>query len=384
MINIKNEYGSRKYLITANEMMILISILNLIFFISTSSFALNPSIASICAQGLIGINILFLVVFVGNNFRHAQKDFIIFLLLLLSLLLSYIVSLQSGLKDLFITASAYLSVPIYMLVIPHINLKVKTFEWFKKIGICYALFFIVAYLYKPVYHTFSGALTFGFSNSNTAGMYLYLTSIFILMAFRDSSKKYEKFFSYGIVVILDYLIAQTQCRTAFLLTTFCLICAVFPSLFRPKNRFAVACVVSPVVFYYLYSFLYKISWNLDLTILGRTIYSGRQDMFAIEGIKLSLLGNYVHHFAGLNTAAVLINAVGILGFAIFIIYSILFLTSSFIQRADSNRCNLKLICVGTIFIYGCVESALFTGGSVFAGMIGCILASIKDKKIENI
>lgn len=126
-----------------------------------------------------------------------------------------------------ITMCSYLAVPIYMLVIPSAKFSDRTLCWFKKIGVCYVLFFVAAYLFKPVYQRVSGALTLGYSNSNTAGMYMYLTAIFLLLAFQNCSNKNEKLFSYGIVGIIDFLIVRTQCRTAFLLTSLCLICAFF-------------------------------------------------------------------------------------------------------------------------------------------------------------
>ena len=347
----ESQYDNQERTTISNRMIILVSILNLFFLIFTSSFAFNESMASICA-------------------RHAKKNYLLFLALLFSLLISYILSSQGGGMDFLITMCSYLAVPIYMLVIPSVKFSDRTLCWFKKIGVCYVLFFVAAYLFKPAYQRVSGALTLGYSNSNTAGMYMYLTAIFLLLAFQNCSNKNEKLFSYGIVGIIDFLIVRTQCRTAFLLTSLCLICAFFPNILHPKKRFAVVCVVSPLVFYYLYSYLYKI-----------TIYSGRQKMFASQDMSFSLFGNYVHHFAGLNVALVFMTSVGILGFSIFMIYSILFMLSPFIQSSQTlipEQCNLKLICIGTIFIYGCVESALFTGGSVFAGLIGCAMAAIKD------
>ena len=129
-------------------------------------------------------------------------------------------------------------------------------------------------------------------------------------------------------------------------------------------------------------YLYKMSWNLDFTILGRTIYSGRQEMFMLQGMDFSLFGNYAQNFEGLNVALAFVNTVGVFGLCAFIIYSILFMLSPFVQNsttATSNSSYLKLICIGTIFIYGCVEVALVTGGSVFAGLIGCAMTTIKEK-----
>ena len=377
----ESQYDNQERTTISNRMIILVSILNLFFLIFTSSFAFNESMASICARGLMFTNIAFLMLFMIKKSRHAKKNYLLFLALLFSLLISYILSSQGGGMDFLITMCSYLAVPIYMLVIPSVKFSDRTLCWFKKIGVCYVLFFVAAYLFKPAYQRVSGALTLGYSNSNTAGMYMYLTAIFLLLAFQNCSNKNEKLFSYGIVGIIDFLIVRTQCRTAFLLTSLCLICAFFFFILHPKKRFTVVCVVSPLVFYYLYSYLYKISWNLDFTILGRTIYSGRQKMFASQDMSFSLFGNYVHHFAGLNVALVFMTSVGILGFSIFMIYSILFMLSPFIQSSQTlipEQCNLKLICIGTIFIYGCVESALFTGGSVFAGLIGCAMAAIKD------
>ena len=382
MNNNECQYNDQKTTTIADKLIILVSVFNLFFLIFTSSFAFNEMLASLCARGLMLINIIFFVMFTIKNIRHAKKNYLLFLILAFSLGISYLLSPQGGLGNFFINLCSYLAVPIYMLVIPAVKVSDKTRQWLKKISVCYVLFFIVAYLYNPTILAATGALTLGFSNPNTAGMYMYLTAIFLLLAFQNCGNKYEKLLSYGLVIILDYLIAQTQCRTAFLLTLFCLICAIFPNFFHPKKKFAVACVLSPIIFYYLYMYLYKMSWNLDFTILGRTIYSGRQEMFMLQGMDFSLFGNYAQNFEGLNVALAFVNTVGVFGLCAFIIYSILFMLSPFVQNsttATSNSSYLKLICIGTIFIYGCVEVALVTGGSVFAGLIGCAMATIKEK-----
>ena len=220
MNNNECQYNDQKTTTIADKLILLVSVFNLFFLIFTSSFAFNEMLASLCARGLMLINIIFFVMFTIKNIRHAKKNYLLFLILASSLGISYLLSPQGGLGNFFINLCSYLAVPIYMLVIPAVKVSDKTRQWLKKISVCYVLFFIVAYLYNPTILAATGALTLGFSNPNTAGMYMYLTAIFLLLAFQNCGNKYEKLLSYGLVIILDYLIAQTQCRTAFLLIFF--------------------------------------------------------------------------------------------------------------------------------------------------------------------
>ena len=120
-------------------------------------------------------------------------------------------------------------------------------------------------------------------------------------------------------------------------------------------------------------------WNIDLTILDKTVYSGRQEIFLEYGIKYTVFGNFEELFSGLNVSVGVVNTLGIVGFIAFLVFYINFLSSPVMQNYKGKRRerrNLPLLCFCAIMIHGCVETVLFTGGSVFAGVIGCIIAVI--------
>ena len=74
-------------------------------------------------------------------------------------------------------------------------------------------------------------------------------------------------------------------------------------------------------------------------------------------------------------------SVGIVGFSIFMIYSILFMLSPFIQSSQTlipEQCNLKFGMHRNYFYLRLCRICIITGGSVFAGLIGCAMAAIRE------
>ncbi len=359
---------------------IALSILNIGIFVFSSDIFGNIGLFSLFARMLIIVNVAVLLLgFLKQSSSHAVKQYITIFFMFLFGVLSYLICRPISLFDFVVLFAGYLAVPVYAVSVPKLKFNSNLIVWFRLISVVYAFYFIYRGFFTPTYREGTGALLMGYINSNTTGAYMFLVSLFVLLSFNNAAKRIWRIFSYLIVTLLLYLIIQTQCRTAFILTSVCLIYAVLPKIYRPGKIFAAISVVSSFLFYYIYIYLYQMRWNIDLTILDKTVYSGRQEIFLEYGIKYTVFGNFEELFSGLNVSVGVVNTLGIVGFIAFLVFYINFLSSPVMQNYKGKRRerrNLPLLCFCAIMIHGCVETVLFTGGSVFAGVIGCIIAVI--------
>lgn len=365
---------------------IVITLTNLGIFIFSSAISYNESIFSFCARLLILLNLFLLLVtvFQKNKFPVTQKTSHRLLgLAAISIFISYLLNQQDGFINFMIRFCGYLAVPIYIFAVQRFTFSKKMSSWFKFIAAIYVLFFCTALIFGPTYHPVTGALTLGYHNPNATGAIFLMTAVFVQLAFYNSVKRFPRWFSYIAVAVLIYLIILTQCRSAFLLTLVCFIYAISPRSFRPGKIYILLCLCSSYIFYYLYIYLFESGWQLEATILDRTIYSGRQNAFIEYGIDYTLFGDFA--IDGLNLAATLINSIGIVGTLLLAAYYAKNLLSPFFQNIhdhNNSHKNLPLFCLGALFVHGCVEVAFFTAGSFFGSMIGCILAVIACNRQE--
>lgn len=369
-----------------NLFFIAISFLNLSIFLFSSGNFYNEGMFSLAARAILVLNVILVTATTMRNI--VSKKFIINFGIILSMLVccyvSYLLSPTGGTLDFIIIIMGYLSVPIYMLIIPETEFKPRTKQWLQIIGILYVVLFVYCGFVDPIYRNeFSTALSMGYSNPNRTGCYLLLTIIYLLVAFENGKKM--KILSYILSIILLYLIILTECRTAFILGLIALIYAMLPAL-KAGKLYALICTFSPMIFMFIYSYAYNNDWFYGIQIFGKTIFSGRETIMENAVGTISLFGDYAGvKFSRYNASMSVLETLGIVGFVLFYIYYTRFMTDKFIQIESRNKNkNLGLICMGLLMFHGCTETALFTGGTVYAGMIGCILALINMNNHERI
>lgn len=360
---------------------------NMGIFLFGSDLFGNEGLLSLSARIYILLDIIILACILLRPFDKNQKrQLITMALMAFFAVITYILKPSGSLFDFVITLIGYIAVPIYALAVQKVSFCNGMIYLLRVVSVIYALFFIYRGYITPTFRPGSDALMLGYINPNITGAYMFLVCILLLVAFNNVEKKIWRYMSYALVVLVLYPILLTQCRSALLLTSACLVYAVFPRIYRPKKLFPVVCTVFPWAFYYLYLYLYRVGWNLDMELLDKTIYSGRQETFVNEKIIYTLFGNFDKNFGGLNSAVGVINTLGLIGFVLFVVFYVSFLTAPLMQNYKGKRVekrNLPLFCMGALMLHGCVESAMFTAGTVYAGMVGCILVAIACNNREN-
>ncbi|MCB7320078.1 hypothetical protein [Lacrimispora sp. 210928-DFI.3.58] len=366
----------------------IVSVLNLAIFIFSSDNFYNLGFFSLSARMLLIVNMLIFMCLVTKRIFECRVFYTLVLLILMifAAYFSFLMHPYGSRMDFIILLAGYLAVPIYILVIPEIDTTDSLRNWFKGISLFYALFFIYCGFLRPTYRKGTNALMLGYSNSNRTGAYILLTVVLMIILFSREEKRWIKVSIWMVEVSLMYLMILTQSRTAFLIALACLLYSVISRAPQIGKKFSIFCILFPAAFLILYVFIYRQGWLLHTTILGRTIYSGRQYTFIAEAQSISAFGNYaLGQFAGLNYVQAVLNTLGVMGIGLCWFYYIRFFSSEFLDNCDSGFSkNLSRFCFSVLMLHGCTETSFFTGGTVYAGMIGCILLAMSmNRSIEN-
>lgn len=381
-MNFPNRFLTRQILI--KHLMCWVSVLNLAVFVFSSDTFYNVGLFSFSARLLLVFNIVILLCVVTLRMldRRVFHTLCLLAIIIVTAYMSFSIHPYGSTNDFITLLAGYLAVPIYMLVVPEIEYSEDMRSWFKVVCLLYALFFIYCGFLTPTYREGTNALMLGYSNSNRTGAYMLLTVVLMIVLFAREVKIWIRVCTWIIEICLMYLMVLTQCRTAFLIALACLIYSVLPKTPEIGKKFSIFCVIFPAVFLVLYVLAYTQGWLSDVTILGRTIYSGRQETFVSDSQSLSVFGNYAAgRFVGLNYVQAVLNTWGIVGLGLCWLYYIRFFISDFLDDCDymfSN--NLSRFCFSVLMLHGCTEASFFTGGTVYAGMLGCILFVISMNK----
>lgn len=383
----QEQFDVKKKIDIIDLLFIVVGCCNMSFFLFSSDMFHHEGLSSLSARLFIVLDIIiFIVMMLRANDKIQKRQLVIMALMAFFAIITFISKISLPVFDFIIILIGYIAVPIYVLAIQKMSFFDGMINLLRVMAVIYTVWFIYRGYFAPTFRPGTDSLMLGYINPNITGAYIFLVCVFVLLSFDNAKNKIWRYFSYGLVVLLLYPLFLTQCRSAFFLAITCLIYAVFPKIYRPQKVLPVICIVFPWVFYYLYLYLYKIGWNIGGTLLDKDIYSGRQETFLNESIVYSLFGDLGEKFAGLNSAVGIINTLGIIGFTLFVAFYASFFTSSLMQEFKGKRAskrNLPLFCMCAMMLHGCVECSMFTAGTVYAGMVGCILVAIACNNKEN-
>ncbi len=357
----------------------LISISNLVLFFSSSDKFYNEALFSLSSRLLLVVNLtIFFLVFVQAE--HTKKFFISCMLLFLMIMeayLSYMLNPAGSIMDFAILVSGYIAVPIYLLTISYIRIPKTALNWMKMISWIYMAFFLVMSIAFPSYRQATYALMLGYSNSNRTAAYMLLVVVLSVLVSQNEERKLLWWARKGSEAAMLFFIAATQSRTCLILALIAEIASLVPSLPKFGKKTLRMSIIAPAIFLWLYVWMYEQQWFIGAELLGKTIYSGRQLLFIEEMLTLSPFGHYAAGgFAGLNSAQSVLNTLGYVG--LLLNYALYFrLTDSELFGSKDRNGTMAVICFALLMLHGCTEKMFTVAGSVYAGMIGCILLTIK-------
>lgn len=210
-------------------------------------------------------------------------------------------------------------------------------------------------------------------NSNTIGMVLFYTAIYIKILLKMYKFKYHTFITLVFYILSIYALLNTQSRGAIMaLLLFIILDTFVPKRFW-KSRLRlllvfVVVIISGTIFPYIYTLLYKNNIELTLPFTAKSLYTGREDIWNNFFITMSLdlknwflgLGSKVELWENKdlnlhnNYLAILTNF-GIIGFALYYGFIIKELKSFWKNINLKDYQISSLIGFLCILLYGFIE-----------------------------
>lgn len=216
------------------------------------------------------------------------------------------------------------------------------------------------------------SLTLGFANPNILAMFLFMNTIFLLIIKELFNKHIFKIVIIALIASNIYMMYLTKARSslaAILIVLFIYI--VKNKNFKHHPILSTLCVISPFIFIFLYTYLYEHNYFLDLEILGKTIYSGREDYYLeiLHEIKLYDFGMIFGHFTEFqnthNSALSLIRFFGLFGMTVYYIYIIINMHNMTKNGFQNKIAYICFIAILAVYIQSCAESAIILGGGAW-------------------
>lgn len=237
-----------------------------------------------------------------------------------------------------------------------------------------ALILIILYFTPLAYKSYqeyvlvSSELTLGFSNPNQTGIIIFSTlAILLIMIRRCMVSKIQKAIIWLQIFGLSFLLILTDARTSILGYLFFLV------FYLKKKKTKINALVSdtiicfPIIFVYLYDALSKTSLQ-NVTFWGKKLFSGRQRVYeeALSMFSNKLFGNLSYFdFQNSHNAllTVLINT-GIVGLFLYLVFTIMSF-NSFNRGCNTPGGFISMVAILALFIMGCTETAVLTGGTIY-------------------
>lgn len=362
--------------------MFLGGIISLALFIFSSDQFYNSRLFSLSADALLLLSIVVGLNTICTCLNNRQSGLVLLLILMFFFAMMSSMFDKSGntvsLYSAVILNCGYVSIPAYMIYVIKTPISRTTVTQMRIVALACSAFFIYRGIFTPTYRDGAHSLTMGYSNPNRTAMYVMLVFILLMLSYDKEERRIKRIIVGIIQVILIYIIVLTECRTAYLICIVCWAYRLIPNLPSVGKRFLRVCLAIPVVFAPIFAFFYNKGWFADAMILDRPIYSGRQDI-NLSLADFSLLGKFsIDTYGGLNIFVGILRTTGIIGVVLFYaMYS-----KAFCQlfkwdvRRDVDK-NYSAFTMGILLLHGCTETAIFTGGTAYAALMGCILLIIK-------
>lgn len=351
------------------------------------------NIISLCSMGIFGMGTLLFIGAIVYKVQFAIKEAVLFTLLIVIVLIVVGKDIRG---DTLKLALGYVMMLTVWISAGNITLSRFSRRFITAMFILIGIFLISqsysenAFVVRDKLDDTTEALALGFSNPNQAAMIIYSTISILIIQFDRIGKKYLKYLIFAEIVWLFYLLVQTDARTSILACVFVVLLKLANNfkltelrLNRVNNGMILFICILPVLFYLLYTYLYKNRILADVQFLGKDLFSGRNEVYnhSIEMWDNKLFGN-MERFSfenAHNASLTIILNTGVIGYLLYLIYTYMELLS----LNKNGRLNfLPMVVLLSFFVMGCSESAILVSGSIYYIMMltVCILANdIVDK-----
>lgn len=350
------------------------SLYKMLFFLTTVFFALSPLKISATNYILRIPALIIIVMLISKLYSHTPRKCIFSITTLIVIFLLHFVADTPVTIDIFLSCFSLIAYLLLIIVSDTISLNQETYRFINSCSIVSALV-LIGYSISPISHlaTFEGYtyqspyLTYGFDNSNYAGIVTLLVYSLLFLT-KETAGKIVKKLCIFLGIILFYLIYQTNTRSALAVAILIPFLNLFFNRFTLKNWMLFLIVLIPFLFVPLYLQLGASGNAEDAQIMGKSIMSGRQFVYAsyIEKIHSPynwLVGNLSENklMNAHNGPLAILASCGLLGcVSYFYIYFSKLFRANRLAKTHMNK--IAVFIIAACFLNTCGEAALLLGG----------------------
>jgi hypothetical protein len=346
------------------------------FLVTISNVLANYSLVSGSFYTILSITGLLVILIIFNK-NYGQRD-LFGLILIFFIILTALVAVIKGIT--FIHFNYFKNFLLFscMNLFLYISVSLKFNKYLVKFivygNMVVSLILILYSFYPSSYNTFlDNALQFGFSNTNAAGLFIFINIIYLVLGvFVLRGNNIYKYIAIPISVYLYYLLYLTDTRSSLMAVTIFLLMTFF---FRSNKKISKVTItfiaLFPLIFVGFYVLQYLNISHTEQLVMGKSIFSGRERIW-LEIIMLYKENPFGSYYGLLestsnimlvahNAYIYIILRYGLIVFILFFIFLMNILM--YCRNKSQTRIqNVALWGLLAIIIQNCAESTIFEGG----------------------
>lgn len=316
-----------------------------------------------------------------------SKELLCIVLLVVTILASLLLSEGNINFDTHIMGIlGFIEMPLAIILMDCVRYNEKNVKFVLYINILIAIVFSILSMTEYAYSGVLDSLYLGYSNPNATAIYLMLNQAILIMFLPMIRKWIIKCCVIGLCAYEEYLIFLTDSRTCILVSVVIIAYYFLGKRIKiPKWIIAVA-IVFPLVFLLVYSYMYANGEYMNLQILGKDLYSGREVYFLNQFSQLA--GNYAfgdikqYHFTNMhNGPLTIIASCGILGYIWWFLFYF-FTIRRYYSGAKSPVQFISLVAIFGVFIHSSSEAVLIVGGAHYSIIVATFYWILKGNPYE--
>lgn len=315
-------------------------------------------------------------VFVGN------KEEVCFILLVMTVL----TSLMSGSGMLsfdkhIMGILGFVEMPLAIMLMDCVSYNEENTKFVLYVNILIAVVFSILSMTPFAYSGILDCLYLGYSNPNATAIYLLLNQAILIMFLQMLGKTTLKCLVIGLCMYEEYLIYLTDSRTCLFVSIAIVVYYLFGKKIKIPKRIIIAAVLFPLAFLFIYTNMYASGKYVDLQILGKELFSGREVYFLSKMDILSwknVLGNVrQYYFTNMhNGPLAIIASCGVLGYIWWFLFYF-WTIQQYYRVARSQVQYIALAAILGVFIHSSSEAVLIVGGAHYSIIVATFFWILK-------
>lgn len=277
----------------------------------------------------------------------------------------------------------FIEMPLAIILIDRVDYNDENARFVLNINILIAVVFSALSVSEYAYSGTLDSLYLGYSNPNTTAIYLLLNQAALIIYLPMLKNIFLKCLVIGLCLYEEYLIYLTESRTCLIVSIVIVIYFFFGKRIKiPKWLIGVS-MLFPIAFLLIYSNLYADGRYMDLQILGKDFYSGREAYFLEQLDRLS--ENYIfgdvrqYYFTNMhNGPLTIIASCGILGYILWFFFHF-WILRGYYDNAKSQLQFIALVVILGVFIHSSSEAVLIVGGAHYSIIVATFYWIFKGK-----